>query len=143
MLWLIWFAGLLEIAVAFAPLSKSVQAIAHGWLNAVERRIFIIVLARAAPYLGPVRACRVGPRCGRGALLRALMGSRLRRRLRDKDVYARVEKLAQDVDILVALHCRRVARGLTRLLPILTRPERHRLGAPFALPSVMCPADTS
>jgi hypothetical protein len=144
MLWLLWFAGFLEAAAVFAPLSKQVDAIAHEWLDRVERRIFTIVLARAAPYLTPIARHTHGRRRGRGAILRALMGSRLRRQWRAKDVCARIAGLAEDINVTVARHCRRVARGLTRLAPIRAKSE-HGVREPTPAPPVACAAasDTS
>jgi hypothetical protein len=141
MLWLAWFAEFLEGAADFGPLSKQAQAVAHTWLDAVEKRIFVIIIARAAPHF------RAQPRRAykhhRAGIRRAFMGSRLRRALRSKDICTRALKLAQDLDALVAMHRRRVARGLTRLMAKLTRPEQPPLALVSAPQSAPAVADTS
>lgn len=142
MLWLLWFAGFLEIAHAFAPLSRQAEAIAHAWLDHIERWIFTIVLARAAPYLTPKGRRSYGPRYRRVALRRALMGSRLRRALRAKDICERAAALAADINDLVAAHIRRLARGLTRLCPIAACPDSFDPAPAFACADV-CMSDTS
>jgi hypothetical protein len=141
MLWLAWFAEFLEAACAYAPLSKQAHAIAHTWLDAIERRIFLIILARAAPHVRT--APRRSYRLHRAGIRRALMGARLRRALRSKDLWTRALKLTQDIGALVTLHRRRIARGLTRLMAKLARPARRLLtliAAPQDAPAL---ADTS
>ena len=125
------------------PLSNQARAIAHDWLDQIERRIFTIILLRGAPHLAPVRPRFHGPGRRRGALMRALMGSRLRRRLRAKDICARAAALAQDIGALVEMHVRRVYRGLTRLSGTRTRRRPHAALASCAWIAPVAAADTS
>jgi hypothetical protein len=98
MLWLKWFVRFLDEAGAFAPISKQAQTIGHRWLDSIERIIVSIVLLWAARH---VRRChkRKGVserRLKEIALRRAIVGSRLRRALRPKDLPQRIEALTQN-----------------------------------------------
>lgn len=143
MLWLAWFAAFLEAASVLGPFSQQAGAIAHGWLDRIERRIFTIILLRCAPHLAPVIPRFYGPGRCCGGLMRALMGSRLRRRLRAKDIGARTAALAQDIDALVALQVRRLYRGLTRLAGPRARPHPHAKLAAQRRTAPAFAADTS
>ena len=127
MLWLKWFVSFLDGAAALAPLSRQAEAIGHRWLDRIERIIVAIVMLRAAP-----RVRHLAPRKGvserrlsRATLRRAVMGAKMRRALRPRDLRQRIEALGQSVDVLVARLLRRLPRGLTRRRPILPRPEQH------------------
>jgi hypothetical protein len=67
----------------------------------------------------------------------------LRKLLRSKDLRTRAAKLAQDLSPLIAMHLRRGRRGLTRLLPILTRPQAAVTLPPWASIAPALLADTS
>lgn len=143
MLWLVWFAEFIEAASLDGPLPQNARAVAHAWLDCVERRIFTIILLRCAPRLAPVLPRFYGPGRCRSAFMRALMGSRLRRRLRAKDTRTRAAALSQDIDALVALQARRLYRGLTRLAGTRARrrPTRRLAPSPWFAPAFA--ADTS
>lgn len=134
MLWLAWFGAFLQAAAEFAPLSRHVQEIGHRWLNQIERLVMAIVIYRVS--------CRVRrPHARKGVaqhrlnqtqLLRAILGGRMRRALRPKDLHARIAALQQNLDALVAQMLRRLPRGLTRRRPIKAR-RRRSAGAPAGI----------
>jgi hypothetical protein len=142
MLWLRWFVAMLDFLEAFGPPSRQARTIAHSWLDTIEMHIVRIIWMRAAPHVDSVVWTLYGPRQRRPGLHRIITGSRLRKRLRDKDLRARAAKLAQDLTPLIAMHLRRGRRGLTRLLAIITRPVRETfaLSSPVTPP---CAADSS
>lgn len=126
MLWLKWFGAFLAGAEAFAPFTKAATRQAHLWLDQIERGVFAVIILRAAPRLRLVRPARHSPvRRNETQILRAIIGSVLRRRLRNRDLRARIEALSQDIDALVARLVRRLQRGLTRRRPIVSRPEKR------------------
>jgi hypothetical protein len=89
-----------------------------------------IIWKRVAPHIKPT-ACRIhGPLPRRTSIHRTLTGARLRKSLRDKDLRTRAAKLAQDLGALIARQARRLRRGLTRFLAILTRPQAAAMLAP-------------
>jgi hypothetical protein len=143
MLWLRWFVAMLDFLEAFCPISKQARAIGHEWLDTIEMHIVRIIWMRAAPHVDSVVWTLYGPRQRRPGLHRIITGSRLRKRLRDKDLRTRVAKLAQDLTPLIALHLRRGRRGLTRLLAIRTRPQPAALLAPSPCAPPAPIADTS
>lgn len=145
LLWLKWFAAFLTKAEAIAPFSRQARAIAHRWLNQIERVLTCVVAIRAAPHVrvtnAPKHATR--PRTEH-QLLRAVIGSAMRRSLRARDLRQRITALSQNVDALVARLLKRLPRGLTRRRPIRPRPER-RAGAarPMALGLATLSPDSS
>jgi hypothetical protein len=124
LLWLTWFAAFLQQARAFAPFSAQATAIAHQWLDRIERLLTNIILIRAAPHVRVMTPPKHSPRRRRETQMRrAVMGSALRRALRSKDLNQRIAALSQDVDALVARLLKRLPRGLTRRRPHHTRRE--------------------
>jgi len=124
LLWLTWFAAFLKQARAFAPFSAQAVAIAHRWLDRIERLLVSVVLLRAAPHVRPTGAPKHSSRRRTEThLQRAIIGSAMRRALRAKDLTQRIAALSQDVDGLVARLLKRLPRGLTRRRPHHTRPE--------------------
>jgi hypothetical protein len=125
MLWLTWFAGFLDAASQFAPLAQSARTIAHLWLDRVERMVLAIVMLRAVRLVRGAQTRRgVAEHCRKErGLSRAVVGSSLRHALRSRDLRQRIERLRQDVDVLVARLLRRLPRGLTRRRPINARRD--------------------
>ncbi|MFZ2028703.1 MAG: hypothetical protein WAU68_00210 [Vitreimonas sp.] len=146
LLWLTWFAGFLDAASAFAPLSTHAERIGHHWLDRIERVIIAIVMLRAVPRVRALRTNRPFAlhRLKQTALSRAVIGAKLRRALRSKGLAQRCEALRRiSISGLAAHILKRLPRGLTRRRPIRTRPEAHiaeALSAPFAIARA---ADTS
>jgi len=124
LLWLKWFAAFLSRAEAFAPFSHQATSIAHQWLNQIERILIAIVAIRAAAYVRPTNTPKHSalPRTEQ-QLLRAVIGSAMRRALHAKNLRHRIAALSQNIDILVARLLKRLPRGLTRRRPIRTRPQ--------------------
>jgi hypothetical protein len=136
LLWLTWFAGFLDAAAAFAPLSKHAERIGHLWLDRIERVILAIVMLRAAPRVRALRTKRPFAlhRLKQSALARAVIGAKLRRVLRPKGLRQRCDALRRiSISALVARILKRLPRGLTRRRPILARPEACIAQAPSAL----------
>ena len=52
------FAGFLDAASAFAPLSKHAERIGHRWLDRIERIILAIAMLRARPRVRALRTNR-------------------------------------------------------------------------------------
>ncbi|MBY0565316.1 MAG: hypothetical protein K2P58_14190 [Hyphomonadaceae bacterium] len=134
MLWLRWFTAFLDVATQFAPLSPQAQHIAHGWLDSIEKLVVNIVIIRASHRvrpltLKPLIVERGGRRTPKG---RAILGLRLRRALRAKDLRTRIAALSQDIGTLVDRVARRLPRGLTRLRGPRARassaPNHARIG---------------
>ena len=126
LLWLTWFAGFLDAASAFAPLSKHAERIGHRWLDRIERIILAIAMLRAAPGVRAVRTKRPFAlhRLKQSALPRAVIGAKLRRALRPKGLRQRCETMRRiSIGALVARILKRLPRGLTRRRPILPQPE--------------------
>lgn len=77
------------------------------------------------------------------SLIRAIIGSAMRRSLRSKNLHGRIKALTQSVDLLVERLLRRLPRGLTRRRPIIALHEASATGlAEICRPSA-APADTS
>src|ERR1700742_123947 len=100
MSWLKQLAALLDGAGVMAPLAKSVERISHRFLDDIEHVVLVLVMLRAAPHVRRVPARHGLVDDGRKlrGFARALMGARLRRALRPKDLCARIEALSQDLD---------------------------------------------
>ncbi|MFT3729174.1 MAG: hypothetical protein QM759_15230 [Terricaulis sp.] len=146
LLWLTWFASFLTAAEDFAPLSAQAIKIAHNWLDCIERRFLSIVIFRAAFELRRIRPGRLGARCTRvprAGVRRAYLGSVVRRAVRAKDLRERIVRLSQDANKLAAHIVRRLRRGLTRIRPIVARPDARCADARPRLPLPAARADTS
>ena len=145
MLWLKWFVAFFDAAGALAPLSKQARSIGHAWLDRIERTILAIVMLRAVR-LVRLRTIRRGvaehPLKGR-ALARAVVGSSLRRSLRQKDLHERIARLMQNIEAFVAVLLRRLPRGLTRRRPIKARRELNAPRLRDARTSLLLSSDTS
>jgi hypothetical protein len=146
LLWLTWLAAVLDNAAAYAPLSQQVKTLTHAYLDQIARVIVSIVMIRASyqvRQLPPkhwsehVHACKVT------SLRRAVMGVKLWRELRHRDVRQRIAALRQDIDALTARVARRLPRGLTRRRPIHTRPESRVIDSRAAVLTPKLAADTS
>ena len=48
LLWLTWFAAVIEYGSAFAPLSQHAKTLAHAYLDQIQRLIVAMVMIRAA-----------------------------------------------------------------------------------------------
>lgn len=144
LLWLKWFAAFLSQAGAFAPLSRQAQALAHHWLDKVERVLVNILIIRAKAHVRPAKAAKHHPwRRKERHVRRAIIGARLRRTLRREGLSDRIAALSQNIEGLVARLARRLPRGLTRRRPAIPRREARALSradAPFAASAC---ADTS
>ena len=130
LLWLTWFAGFLDAAGAFAPLSLQAERIGHHWLDRIERVLLAIVMLRAVRHVRalPSRRAHAQHRLTQTALSRAVIGAKLRRALRSKDLRQRCETLrGADLRVLVVHILKRLPRGLTRRRPIRTVREQGRL----------------
>jgi hypothetical protein len=124
LLWLSWFAAFLREARAFAPFSAQAEAIAHHWLNRIERLLISIVMLRAAQQVRFIASPRHSSRRRiETHMRRAIIGSAIRRALRSKDLNQRIAALSQNVDALVTRLLKRLPRGLTRRRPHHARPE--------------------
>ena len=143
LLWLKWFAAFLSNAEAFAPFSQQATAIAHGWLDVIEQRLINLIVLRAF-----VRAnrWRLAPkhsphRRKQKQLRRAIIGSKLRRAFRAEDLRTRIERLSQDLNVLVVQLLKRLP--LSRRRPIKPHPEARDPQALITLASPRVCADTS
>jgi hypothetical protein len=133
LLWLTWFAAFLEQAGAFAPVSTQAKAIAHQWLNRIERLLVNIIILRAAPHIRGAAPLKHSPRRRTDThWRRAVIGGVMRRALRSKDPNQRIAALSQDVDVLVARLLKRLPRGLTRRRPHHTRREPRGVACAIA-----------
>ncbi|HVV31901.1 MAG TPA: hypothetical protein VHC73_01635 [Vitreimonas sp.] len=126
LLWLTWFVAQIDKAVAHAVLTQDLRAAAHRWLDTIDRVIVGIVVIQAAQRIRrrPQRMRRFSEYINARPTMRTILGARLRRDLRPKDLHARIVALRQDIDVLVAKLLRRLPCGLTRRA-IVTRPEAH------------------
>ena len=146
LLWLTWFAGFLDAAGGFAPLSKHAERIGHRRLDRIERVILAIVMLRAVPRVRALRTKRplALHRLKQSALPRAVIGAKLRRALRPRQLRQRCDALRRiSINALVARILKRLPRGLTRRRPILARPEARIAQAPSAPFANARAADTS
>lgn len=135
--WLRWIALVLAAAERLGPLPAPARALAHGWLDRIERSLMSIVIVRAAARMRkPNRQGRPRLRRGRGHVRRAIAGLVLRRALRSRDWRERIAALSRDVESLVAQVLRRLPCGPTRLCAIAARPEAR----PHALAMQACMA---
>jgi hypothetical protein len=144
LLWLKWFAAFLREARAIAPFSDQATAIAHQWLNRIERLLVSIVLIRAASrvhFINPPKHSARRPI--ETHRRRAIIGSALRRALRSTDLQKRIAALSQNVETLVARLLKRLPRGLTRRRSYRTRPEMRLITHVEAFADATPLADTS
>ena len=134
MLWLTWFAAFLDAAAEYAPISKAAEKIGHAWLARIERLIVAIVIVRVAARAAGVNKRKGVPEHRRkdAGIARAIVGSRLRRALRSKNLHLRIAALRQDIDALVTAMLKRLPRGLTRRRPIKACRNRTA-GAPAGI----------
>ncbi|MFZ2030062.1 MAG: hypothetical protein WAU68_07135 [Vitreimonas sp.] len=134
MLWLKWFAGFLDAAGALAPISAHAERIGHAWLDRIERVIVAIVMLRAARRVRCIWSHRpfAVHRLKHTALKRAVIGAKLRRALRPKDLRDRIEALTHSIECMVVRVLKRLPRGLTRRRPIRTAPQAQAAEAPRA-----------
>ena len=144
LLWLRWFTAFLDAVEAFAPLSAEARAIAHCWLDRVERALISLVLLRVVPRIRARNSPRHSAyRRKEAALWRALVGSRLRQTLRAKDLRQRIAVLSQNIEPLVARLLRRIPRGLTRRRPIPVCRKARMCDMPRVVENAALCADTS
>ena len=125
LLWLTWFAAFLDAAAAYSPLSRQAKTLAHAYLDQIQRLIVVMVMIRAAAHVRqPARRQTFSEhqRKERG-FERALLGVKLWRDLRHRDLRQRIAALRQDMYTLVKHVLRRAPRGLTRRRPIRARPD--------------------
>jgi hypothetical protein len=144
LLWLTWFAAFLKEARAFAPFSAQTTAIAHHWLDRIERLLITIVIIRAASLVRPTGAPKHSARrLAETHFFRAVIGSAMRRALRSKDLNKRIAALSQDVGALVQHLLKRLPRGLTRRRPHHARREPRAIAPRIVHPAAALSADTS
>lgn len=144
LLWLTWFTAFLNRARAFAPFTAQAETIAHQWLDRIERVLISIVLIRAAPRVRVTNTPRRrGPPRTESQMLRAIVGSAMRRSLRSKDLHQRIAALSQDPDALVERLLKRLPQGLTRRRAVLTCPEMRPITRAMAYVETALLADTS
>ncbi len=146
-LWLVWMDAFLAfVCGAHAPLSRQARAIAEDWLDRMSAFALKLIVIRAAkrrpaPRVTHRRASRARMR---GGDMRAIIGSRLRRRLRSRDLRHRIDAIAallRDPETAIAALLRRLARGLTRRTPHHVERNNERVSAQCA-PRLAC-ADSS
>lgn len=142
MLWLQWFAAFLDAACEYAPLPNQARAIAHGWLDDIEHVVLTIAINRAAPHVRLIYPTRIVEDLRQAGVRRAIIGARLRRQLRARDLHARAAALAQDINAFVARLLRRLPRGLTRRRPLRAQ-QQSAVSAPLAPIVGALGADTS
>ncbi len=124
LLWLGWLAAFLAQARAFAPLANEASAIAHRWLDRIERLLVNIILIRAALHVRTIPTLKHAThRRNETQLARAIIGSAMRRAFRSRSLEQRIAALSQPVEALVARLLKRLPRGLTRRRPMRPRPE--------------------
>ncbi len=144
LLWLTWFAAFLREARALAPFSTQATAIAHQWLDRIERVLTNIVMLRAAPHVRSIVPPKHSPRRKRETQMRrAVIGSAMRRMLRSNDLSQRIAALSQNVDALVERLLKRLPRGLTRRRPHHARPEPRAIAPAVACAEAALASDTS
>lgn len=144
LLWLKWFAVFLTHARASAPLSAQASAIAHQWLDRIERTLISIVILRAAPRVRVTNTPKHSARRRTEThMRRAIMGGAMRRALRSKNLQQRIAALSTPVDVLVSRLLQRLPRGLTCRRPIRTRREARPIGRVITNLEAACFADTS
>jgi hypothetical protein len=139
-LWLQAFAAILiSLNPADAPAARRTLA-------RMAQLISYIVMLRAAALAQP---CRQRPRwrapVSRPGMRRSFIGAALRRRLRGRDPIERffaILGVMRDLDALVARQAKRLARGLTRLRPMLPAFE-DSAQTEVALPPDIAHADSS
>jgi hypothetical protein len=144
LLWLTWFAAFIKEARAFAPFSAEATAIAHHWLDHIERLLISIVLLRAAPRVRLNNTPKHSPRRRiETHMRRAIIGSATRRTLRATDLNQRIAALSQDVAVLVQRLLKRLPRGLTRRRPHHARPEPRGVALVIVYAETALAPDTS
>ncbi len=121
MLWLTWFAAFLDGVAAHGRMSRDIEAAAHLLLDRAERLLVSLAIIEAAPRVRTIAPLKHSPRARkRRGWRRALLGSRLRRRLRPRALKARIEALRIALATLVGQILRRLPRGFTRRRPFST-----------------------
>lgn len=123
---LAWLADLAELAEAFAGLAsmpREAQRLAHGVVDYFERIICAVAILRAAAHVRFLPRHRRAPLARRGGLVRAILGSALRRRLRHRSLRTRIQALRLGAVGLAERIAKRLPRGLTRRRPILPKPS--------------------
>ena len=93
---------MLDVFAPLGPPPRDALAIAHKWLDAIERPILSIIWGRVAPHIRTSAPRIHGPKPKHTRLHRIVTGARLRKALRDKDLRTREAKLAQNLDALIA-----------------------------------------
>jgi hypothetical protein len=137
-LWLMWIAG-----VWAAWWSGGGRADARALDSLARRAGQMIMINAAARYRGAPRSRHRHGRL-KPVRLRTILGARLRRALRARDLPARlfaILSVMRDLDRAVARLLSRLPRGLTRLRVIL--PARTHAPRLIAAPSFTLAADTS
>jgi hypothetical protein len=131
MLWLRWLRALIDGIEAVMPLSAQALSFAHKRLDRIERVVVSLALLRATPRVRRSAGQRGfhAPRRDAG-FMRALLGVRVRRALRSKDLRTRIAALAQGAGALAARLLKRLPCGLTRLRPIMPRVETRAQALP-------------
>lgn len=129
-----WLSLSLQYLVAmFAYLSAD-----HALLKRAAHAVAVVVFLHATRFVTPPPR-RLRQRLKRGGLMRAAIGSRLRRMLRARDPAARVFAMLsvmRDLKKHISRLAKRLARGLTRLIGRRARKSKDRsprVAAPFAL----------
>jgi hypothetical protein len=148
LLWLTWFAAFLDQAAAYAPLTRQAKAAAHTCLDLIERIVLGIAMVRACQHVRVTQHAKAWRErdlvCKSTAMRRAIIGAKLRRALRPRDVRQRIAALSQGMGSFVAAILRRAPRGLTRRSQIAARPRAIVEDIFSALaPSALLSTDTS
>jgi hypothetical protein len=121
---LAWLAAVLVGAVRFTDRHERQRARAMP-LTRLKRTVEVLIIARARDFTH-ARQCKRYPRAFRGrrlvlrALVRALIGSRVRRLLKRKGLIERIAALVhalKNIDAYARLLTRRLRRGLNRRWP--------------------------
>jgi hypothetical protein len=141
---LTWIAAMLfgDRAVTFRHFQQRTDLISLPWLTSLVGKLLIIRAAQLARLRGPkrVRYWRRGRDLRRPHILRSVLGARVRRALRHRDIATWIANLIavlRNLDAHAAPLAHRLRRGRPRLWrippPIAPAPLRH--GAPASPPA--------
>jgi hypothetical protein len=119
---LTWIAAMLfgDRAVTFRHIQQRTDLISLPWLTSLVGKLLIIRAAQLARLRGPKRILywRRGRDLHRPHILRSVLGARVRRALRHKDIATWIANLIavlRNLDAHAAPLAHRLRRGLTRL----------------------------
>lgn len=126
---LMWMASVLFAGAPFSDRQERRRR-AHMSLDRLERMVIMLIVSRARDFIcerprGKFTTVRRGRSLLSRGVLRALVGSRLRKALRRKDIRERLAVLLgaiRNIDLYAAPLAKRLRRGLTKRWPIGPTP---------------------